>query len=132
MVALPLAVITVFCFSYLMINAPQSDQKLNNYETAAASKKPRLLTGKPLAPLKPAKLKAEPEIQPIADSTLGLSTESATAQASGLDYHAPATANPQSASPAGATYYSGSNKAADLPLLKVVVPKPLTNLLGHR
>lgn len=132
MVTLPLAVVTVFCFSYIAIN---SNQTLKNNETSAASKKPLLFTGKPLPKAAAPDLAPQAEAQPITSegTSLPVSSPSATQPATGTPStgYTPQTSNPQNASKGPVTNsISDSNKTSSLPSLKVDTHHTIINLLN--
>jgi hypothetical protein len=126
-VILPLTVITVFCFSYVLM---QPAQNLN--QGSAASKRPSLLTGKAVPEIQSTQLTQDQKL--TTDDTAQLGAP-ATANSTGstpvtTSPQTPKTANPQAASPSPATgNYSKSNTSSGLPPLTVT--KSVTQVLNN-
>jgi hypothetical protein len=132
-VALPLAIITIFCFSYVLMQTPKA---LKNNETTAASKRPSLFTGKALPQIKTSAFNQDISQQKLptveGDSPTSPSRAAQGPAPSTSNPQTPLTANPQPASKAnssGTGSYSNHNKANDLPNLNVV--RPLSQLVPH-
>lgn len=135
MVALPLSIITVFCFSYVIM---QPSKTLKKDEGTAASKRPSLFTGKALPEIKSPAL-TDTDSQKLTTnnqaSSLPTTTNNSTSASSPTTSspQTPQTTNPQQSVNinTGTGNYSKSNKASDLPVIKVNLSQTVTKLLNQ-
>lgn len=135
-VALPLVVVTAFCFSYVLMQTPQ---RLKNNEASATSSKPSILTGTPLPEIKSGSIEST-SISPLEPSPTSQATSStvntggsSVSQNGQTSPQTPVTTNPQQAAPSAVDTrsYSSSNRASDLPTIKVNLSQTVTRLLNN-
>jgi len=136
-VALPLAVITVFCFAYVLTQPPQ---RLKKHETPTASQKPTLLTGDALPGLGPDPGTSSdlPKLPATSDLSGNSSSQTSANSLSAIQTGSPqsaTTANPQAA--AGASAASHLDSSSSRPTVQQesqtqlkVLPGIIKHLLG--
>lgn len=128
LVAVPLLVITAFCFSYVTMQTPDSLSN-SSKKTTTSSKRPILFTGKSAAKIDDttSQTAAEPklELQP----TSAASTQTPNAPSTSNPQTTAPTTNPQQASKTSTGSPSTATRASSLPVINVKLPDPVPSLL---